>query len=316
MLQLFSLLPSELAFTLDWLTRRHIDEPCRPTSFSNTKIPSLVLKQPMASNIVSPSQPPFNRTIVPLSHPLSSLPQSSLFSFLNHRLFSSTHKASKFRPQSNSSPPRVQTPAQKQAVQQLPHLTSTGSVHQISVSDKTPTHRIAIAEGHVTFSNREPLALISENKMKKGDVLAVARVAAIMAVKNTPALIPLAHGGIGIEGCDVEVECLGPSTALVDNGKAGKEEKQEERAGARSKNTGEGLGPHGGVKIRVQTECVGKTGVEMEALAGVVGAALTVVDMCKSVDKGCVIGGTRVVGKKGGKSGEWGVLKAENEKRL
>lgn len=75
------------------------------------------------------------------------------------------------------------------------------------------------------------------------------------------------------------------------------------------------LGVHGGVRIDVEVETTAKTGVEMEALAGVVGAALTVVDMCKGVDRGCEIGRVRVLGKKGGRSGRWGILSTEEEDR-
>ena len=77
----------------------------------------------------------------------------------------------------------------------LPHLTPQSTVHQVSVADKAVTFRRAIAIGHVIFSNSQPFKLISEHSLKKGDVLAVARVAAIMAVKKTGDLIPLAHGG-------------------------------------------------------------------------------------------------------------------------
>lgn len=74
-----------------------------------------------------------------------------------------------------------------------------------------------------------------------------------------------------------------------------------------SKIVDEPIGDYGGVRITVWVETTAKTGVEMEALAGVMGAALTVVDMCKGVDKGCEISGVRVVGKRGGRSGDWGV---------
>ena len=88
----------------------------------------------------------------------------------------------------------------------LPHLTSSSEIHQISVSAKRITYRVALAIGHVRFSNAEPLRLIHEHGLKKGDVLAVARVAGIQAVKKTAEVIPLAHGGVAVEGCVVRVE--------------------------------------------------------------------------------------------------------------
>ena len=157
----------------------------------------------------------------------------------------------------------------------LPHLTSSGSVHMVSVSGKQDTIRTAIAIGTVSFTNPTPLALIQSNSAKKGDVLGVSRIAGIMAAKKCPDLIPLCHP-IALTHVGVE---LRPFEA-VDEG-------------------------HGGVHVEAKVQCVGPTGVEMEALTAVMGAALSVVDMCKAVDKFQRVSDVRVVLKEGGKSGTW-----------
>lgn len=148
----------------------------------------------------------------------------------------------------------------------------------VSISTKIPTSRTATAVGRVYFSNPEPISLIRSGLNKKGDVLGVARIAGIMAVKKTPELIPLCHP-IMIEGVEVQLAVSGEG--------------------------GEGGGGGGGggwVEIVATVKCEGKTGVEMEALTGVTVAALAVVDMCKAVDKRMVIGDVRVTKKTGGKS--------------
>lgn len=191
------------------------------------------------------------------------------------------------------------------AASTLPHLTPSSEVHLISTSAKSITHRVAVAIGQVRFSNHEPLRLIRQNAIKKGDVLAVARIAAIQAVKKTSDLIPLAHGGVPVEGCIVRVEPVSrsrPDTQPKDATSVREGENTEEAL-----QLSEPLTKHGGVRISVQVETTAKTGVEMEALTGVMGAALTIVDMCKGVDKGCHIGGVRVAGKKGGRSGGSGI---------
>ncbi|RPB11051.1 MoaC-domain-containing protein [Morchella conica CCBAS932] len=154
----------------------------------------------------------------------------------------------------------------------LTHLTPTGEAHMVNITQKAVTSRTASAAGRVHFSNPTPLTLIRTNALKKGDVLATARIAGIMAVKKCPELIPLCHP-ILVSGVNVSVEACG------------------------------GEGENGYVHIEVMVECVGQTGVEMEALTAVVGAGLTVVDMCKAVDKRMVIGEVRVTRKEGGRSG-------------
>ncbi|KAF1980001.1 molybdenum cofactor biosynthesis protein C, partial [Bimuria novae-zelandiae CBS 107.79] len=162
----------------------------------------------------------------------------------------------------------------------LPHLTPSGAAHMVSVSAKPPTLRTAIATGSVHFSNPTPLSLIASAQNKKGDVLSVSRIAGIMAAKHTPTLIPLCHP-IMLTHVGVELYVFGAGEA-------------------------EGVGKgEGGIVVESKVQCEGQTGVEMEALTSVVGAALSVVDMCKAVDKGMRIEGVRVVVKEGGRSGVW-----------
>lgn len=165
--------------------------------------------------------------------------------------------------------PRAYSTTTSPTPKHLPHLTSTGEAHMVTVTTKPPTSRIATAAGRVTFSNPTPQTLIRTNALKKGDVLSVARIAGIMAVKKTPDIIPLCHPVL-VSGVEVVVE----------------------------------LGD-GGVDIEATVECVGQTGVEMEALTAVVAAALTVVDMCKAVDRRMVVERVRVTRKVGGRSGEF-----------
>ncbi|KAF2815635.1 MoaC-domain-containing protein [Mytilinidion resinicola] len=159
----------------------------------------------------------------------------------------------------------------------LPHLTASGSAHMVSITTKPVTSRTAVAVGRVRFSNSAPLPLIKSNALKKGDVLGVARVAGIMASKKCPEIIPLCH--------PILLSHVGVQLALVDSGAEGAE--------------------HGAVEIEAKVECTGATGVEMEALTAVMAAALTVVDMCKAVDKAMVVEGVTVVLKEGGRSGTW-----------
>ncbi|KAK7969323.1 molybdenum cofactor biosynthesis protein 1 B [Apiospora saccharicola] len=166
----------------------------------------------------------------------------------------------------------------------LTHVSQSGSAHMVSISDKTPTKRTAKAVCTVRFTNEDAVRLIQENQMKKGDALGVARIAGIMASKRTSDLIPLCHP-IAISKVTVDVFI------------------QEGRTGATRDTRDGGSAPT--VKIEATVSCEGKTGVEMEALTAASTAALTVYDMCKTVDKGMVIEGLRVVYKEGGRSGTW-----------
>lgn len=152
----------------------------------------------------------------------------------------------------------------------LTHINEQGRARMVDVSDKAVTHRIAIAAGSV-YMQSETLALIKEGKVKKGDVLAVAQVAGIMAAKHTPDIIPMCHP-LMLTGVDINFEL-----------------DEEKNA----------------VHIRASVKTTGQTGVEMEALHAVSAAALTIYDMCKAVDRGMHITDLRVIEKDGGKSGHF-----------
>ena len=152
----------------------------------------------------------------------------------------------------------------------LTHFDNKGNAVMVDVSNKNETERIAIATGTVKASS-ETIELIKSGQIGKGDVLGVARVAGIMAMKNTSNLIPMCHP-VMITGSSIDFE--------IDS------EKNE-------------------LRITATSKVVHKTGVEMEALTGVSIAALTIYDMCKAVDKRMVIGDIHLVKKLGGKSGEF-----------
>jgi cyclic pyranopterin phosphate synthase len=152
----------------------------------------------------------------------------------------------------------------------LTHLNPRGEAHMVDVGAKPVTEREAVAEGTIRM-RAETLALILEGGHKKGDVLAVARVAGIMAAKKTAELIPLCHP---IQITAIEVE-LTPR-------------EQESAVQARA-------------TVRTQSQ----TGVEMEALTAVEIALLTIYDMCKAVDREMTLTDIRLLSKSGGRSGDW-----------
>lgn len=154
------------------------------------------------------------------------------------------------------------------------HIDADGDARMVDVSAKVDTKRIAVAEGFVSM-RPETLIAIKGNAIKKGDVLAAARIAGIMAAKQTSSLIPLCHP---LALTKVEVKC--------------RPEEAHKRADGRS-----------GIAIEATCALVGKTGVEMEALTAVSVAGLTVYDMCKAIDRGMEIDAVRLVHKEGGKSG-------------
>jgi cyclic pyranopterin phosphate synthase len=151
----------------------------------------------------------------------------------------------------------------------LSHLDEQGAARMVDVSGKADTTREAVAEAYVVM-HPATLALIEGGGLPKGDVLAVARVAGIMAAKRTSELIPMCH----------PLPITGVTLAL-------------ERAG-------DGL-----LRIEARVKTTGKTGVEMEALTAVSVAGLTVYDMCKAVDRAMRVDGVRLLEKLGGKSGHW-----------
>jgi cyclic pyranopterin phosphate synthase len=150
----------------------------------------------------------------------------------------------------------------------LSHFDAAGQAHMVDVSDKDVTDRIAVAQGYITMTH-DTLALVTDGRAAKGDVLGIARLAGIMGAKKTSDLIPLCHP-LPITKVTLD---LTPDPALP------------------------------GVRITATVKTKGQTGVEMEALTAVSIAALTVHDMVKAVQKDMEIGGIRVTLKDGGKSG-------------
>jgi cyclic pyranopterin monophosphate synthase len=159
----------------------------------------------------------------------------------------------------------------------LTHLDETGRAKMVDVGAKAVTARRAVAEGYVLLLP-ETLRAIAEERVPKGEVLAVARVAGIMAAKRTGELIPLCHP-LPVESVEVDFDL--PAFDPVDG---------EER-----------------VRLRVKGVATisAKTGVEMEALTAVTLAALTIYDMCKGIDKGIIIEGVRLLEKSGGRGGSF-----------
>jgi cyclic pyranopterin phosphate synthase len=155
-------------------------------------------------------------------------------------------------------------------VKELSHVDQSGEARMVDVSDKAETRRLARAAGAITMA-RETFDAINENRIAKGDVLSVARIAGIMAAKRTSELIPLCHP---IALTDVAVE-LQLDAALP------------------------------GVRVRTTAATVGKTGVEMEALTAAAAALLTIYDMAKGMDRAMTIGEISVTEKSGGRSGDW-----------
>lgn len=150
----------------------------------------------------------------------------------------------------------------------LTHFDGEGQAHMVDVSDKAVTDRLAVAVGHIKMSP-ETLEIVRNGSAKKGDVLAVARLAGIMAAKRTAELIPLCH----------------PLPITKVALKLGTDAE--------------------GVTVEATVKTSGQTGVEMEALTAVSVACLTVYDMLKAVEKGMTIGGIRLILKDGGKSGRY-----------
>jgi cyclic pyranopterin phosphate synthase len=154
----------------------------------------------------------------------------------------------------------------------LTHIGASGEAHMVDVGDKTETTRVAVAEGFVKMKP-QTLALIREGNAKKGDVIGTARLAGIMAAKQTSNLIPLCHP-LMLTKVAVDIT---EDDALP------------------------------GLRVQATVKLSGKTGVEMEALTAVSIACLTIYDMAKAADKGMEIGSIRLLEKTGGKSGHFKV---------
>ena len=152
----------------------------------------------------------------------------------------------------------------------LTHFDAQGQAHMVDVSAKAETHRVAVAAGEIRMQPAT-LALIANGSAKKGDVLGVARIAAIQGAKRCADLVPLCHP-LPITRVKVEFELDEPGSRVL---------------------------------CRAQVETLGRTGVEMEALCAVQVGLLTVYDMCKAADRGMVMSEIRVLEKHGGKSGDW-----------
>jgi cyclic pyranopterin phosphate synthase len=152
----------------------------------------------------------------------------------------------------------------------LTHFDRKGSAHMVDVGAKGETHRVAVASGRIAM-RRSTFRMVIEGSAAKGDVLGVARIAAIQAAKRTPDLVPLAHP-IAITRVKVEFRFDAPRSEIV---------------------------------LCATVECRGRTGVEMEALAAAAVGLLTIYDMVKAVDRGMVIRDLRLEEKRGGKSGTY-----------
>ena len=154
--------------------------------------------------------------------------------------------------------------------EKLTHFDERGAAHMVDVAAKPETHRVAVATGSIRM-RPETLALVTSGTAKKGDVLGVARIAAIQGAKRTADLVPLCHP-VPLTSVAIEFSVDEP--------------------GAR-------------IECRATVECTARTGVEMEALTAVQVALLTIYDMCKAVDRGMTMDGIRVLEKRGGKSGTY-----------
>ena len=154
--------------------------------------------------------------------------------------------------------------------EKLTHFDERGAAHMVDVGAKAETHRIAVAEGAISMK-AATFRLVQSGTSKKGDVLGIARVAAIQAAKRTSELIPLCHPV--------------PLTSVVVDFRLDKKKSS--------------------VVCRATVECVAKTGVEMEALTAVQVGLLTIYDMCKAVDRGMTMENIHLVEKRGGKSGTY-----------
>jgi cyclic pyranopterin phosphate synthase len=152
----------------------------------------------------------------------------------------------------------------------LTHLNEAGEARMVDVGDKPITHRVAVAEGRICMQPKT-LKLIVSGSHKKGDVLAVARVAGFMAAKKTAELIPLCHP-LSLTKIELDLQPLPKENCI---------------------------------QCRATAETRERTGVEMEALVAVEIALLTIYDMCKAVDRGMTLNDIRLLQKSGGKSGSW-----------
>jgi cyclic pyranopterin monophosphate synthase len=158
---------------------------------------------------------------------------------------------------------------------ELTHFSDSGRARMVDVSEKSGTHRVAIASG-ILRMQPETLARIRSGSIAKGDVLTVADVGAVMAAKRTADIIPMCHT-LSLSGVEVVFSDIAEPDA----------------------------GGYVGIKVVTTTSCIGQTGVEMEALCAASVALLTIYDMCKAIDRGMRIENIQLEEKRGGKSGSW-----------
>ena len=158
---------------------------------------------------------------------------------------------------------------------QLTHFDQDGQAHMVNIGTKTATHRVAVAEGSIYMQERT-LNTIQNGQSHKGDVLGIARIAAIMGAKKTADLIPLCHP-IALTRVAVTLDII-PFNSTTNQG---------------------------GIRCTATAETTGNTGVEMEALTAVQIGLLTIYDMCKAIDRSMQMQGIRLLEKKGGKSGHF-----------
>src|ERR1043165_9031146 len=154
--------------------------------------------------------------------------------------------------------------------EKLTHFDERGAARMVDVGGKAETRRTAVAVGNIRMQSAT-FAMVAKGTAKKGDVLGVARIAAIQAAKRTSELIPLCHP-IALSAVEVEFALDKKSSSI---------------------------------ECRATVECTGRTGVEMEALTAVQVGLLTIYDMCKAADRGMVMSDIRLLEKQGGKSGHW-----------
>lgn len=151
---------------------------------------------------------------------------------------------------------------------ELTHFNEYGRAHMVDVGEKDETKRIAVARGKI-WMQKNTIEKITDESIKKGDVLSTAQIGGIIGAKKTSDIIPMCHN-IFLTGCDIRFEL------------------EED-----------------GIVVEAETKTTGKTGVEMEALLAVSISALTIYDMCKAIDKEMIIGDIKLMKKTGGKSGDY-----------
>lgn len=173
------------------------------------------------------------------------------------------------------SSPKKASSSRKKSPSKLTHFDAQGQAHMVDVGAKPASRRVAIAQGTI-FMQPDTLQLILSGQAHKGDVLGVARLAAIMGAKKTSDLIPLCHP-VALTHISVDLTPIEPSATTA----------------------------QGAIRCTVTAETVGQTGVEMEALTAVQIGLLTIYDMCKAVDRGMRIESVQLLEKLGGKSGHF-----------